>query len=74
MPIKTEVADELVIIVCIDIAENARCVALAAEAAQALATAGLRNKAVQSLLDAEPYLHDARKYLELAAFVSRKTD
>ena len=74
MPIKTETARELIIGACAGIAENIRCVAIAAEAAQGLATAGLHGKAIQTLLDAEPYLHDARKYLEIAAFVSRKAD
>jgi len=45
---------------------------LAIESARSQATAGLYGEAIQTLLDAEPHLHDARKYLELAAFVSRK--
>lgn len=72
MPIKTEIARELIIAACADIAENIRCVVIAAEAAQGLATAGLHGKAIETLLDAEPHFHNARKYLELAAFVSRK--
>jgi hypothetical protein len=71
VPIKTEIARELIITACVDIAQSSRCAAIAAEAAQSLATAGLLGEAIQSLLDAPPYLHDARKYLELAAFVSR---
>ena len=73
MPIKTDTARELIITACAEIVENACNVALAAEAAQSQATAGLHGAAIQTLLDAEPHLHDARKYLELAAFVSRKT-
>ena len=73
MPIKTETARELIITACAEIVENACHVALAAEAAQSQATAGLHNQAIQTLLDAEPHLHDARKFLELAAFVGRKT-
>lgn len=74
VPIKTETARELIITACAEIVENACHVALTAEAAQSQATAGLHGEAIQTLLDAEPYLHDARKYLELAAFVGRKTD
>jgi transcriptional regulator with XRE-family HTH domain len=59
---------------CGDIAENVRYVGIAAEAAQGLASAGLHGEAIQALLDAEPHLYDARKYLELAAFVRRKTN
>jgi hypothetical protein len=72
VPIKTEIARELITRACAKIVENACHAALAAEAAQAHATAGLHGEAIQTLLDAEPFLHDARKYLELAAFVSRK--
>lgn len=74
MPIKTETARQLVITACAEIVENACHVALAAEAAQSQASAGLHGEAIQTLLDAEPHLHDARKYLELAAFVSRKAN
>lgn len=74
VPIKTEIARGLIITACAQIVENACHAALAAEAAQAQATAGLHGEAIQTLLDAEPHLHDARKYLELAAFVSRKVD
>lgn len=74
MPFKTEIARELIITACAEIVENACNLALAAEAAQSLATAGLRGDAIQTLLDAESHLHDARKYLELVAFVSRKAD
>lgn len=74
VPIKIETARELIISACAEIVENACHVALAAEAAQSQATAGLRGEAIQTLLDAESHLHDARKYLELAAFVNRKAD
>lgn len=74
MPIKAETARELILTACAEIVENACHAALAAEAAQNQATAGLHREAIETLLDAEPYLHDARKYLGLAAFVSRKTD
>lgn len=74
MPIKTEIARKLIITACTEIVENACQVALAAEAAQSQATMGLHGDAIQTLLDAEPHLHDARKYLELAAFVGRKVD
>lgn len=73
MPIKTEIARELIITACAEIVENACHVALAAESAEGLATAGLHGEAIQALLDAEPHLYEARKYLELAAFVCRKT-
>jgi hypothetical protein len=50
----------LIITACADVTENIRCVGIAAEAAQGLATAGLHGKAIEILLDAEPHLHDAR--------------
>lgn len=74
MPIKTDISRELFIMACAEIVENACHVALVAEAAQSQATAGLHSEAIQTLLDAESHLHDAGKFLELAAFVSRKAD
>ena len=73
MPIKTEIARDVIIVACTEIAENLRCAMTAAEAAGTLAAEGSHAGAIQALLDAEPHLHDARKYLELAAFLNRKS-
>ena len=71
MPIKPEVADQLVEMASRDIAHAVRAAAALAEAARTCAAAGSREEALRILLDIEPKLHDAGELLEIACFAGR---
>lgn len=72
MPFKPKHANALVLTASRDLATAARSAANMAQEAEASIKAGQRDEAVQTLFDIEPLLHDARKFLELALFISRK--
>jgi len=72
MPIKPEIADQLVEMASRDIAHAARAAAAAlAEATQTCAAAGSREEALHILLEIEPKLHDASELLEIVSFTGR---
>jgi hypothetical protein len=78
MPIKTETAHELIITACANIVENTCNVAIAAEAAQSLATAGMHGKAIHvmkrlSLQLATPTTHPSEPVFKFCRSLTRSS-
>ena len=71
---KQEVADQIISTVIDDIAASAASVKGCADAARAFVANGNRGGAVEVLLDVEVKANELKQLVEVASFVSRRTE